>query len=112
MKMEIELVEALCGFQRVVTHLDGRRLVVTSLPGQTISDGDIKLIRGEGMPIYGDPFSKGSLYIQFEVKFPDSNFASADQLKALEDLLPKRMEVEGAGEDAEELVLDDFDPVE
>ena len=33
MNMELELVEALCGFQKTVTTLDKRTLVVTNLPG-------------------------------------------------------------------------------
>ena len=33
-KMDIELVEALCGFQKVVETLDKRSLVVTCLPGK------------------------------------------------------------------------------
>jgi hypothetical protein len=32
--MNIELVEALCGFQRVIKTLDDRDLVVTAIPGE------------------------------------------------------------------------------
>lgn len=32
--MEIELVEALCGFQKTIKTLDNRTLVITSLPGK------------------------------------------------------------------------------
>ena len=31
---------------------------------------DVKVIEGEGMPVYGDPFTKGNLIINFEVVFP------------------------------------------
>ena len=34
--MEITLLEALAGFQKTVTTLDNRTLVVTSLPGKTM----------------------------------------------------------------------------
>lgn len=34
MRMNIELVEALCGFQRVIKTLDDRDLVVTAIPGE------------------------------------------------------------------------------
>jgi DnaJ-class molecular chaperone len=34
MEMEIELVEALCGFQRIITRLDGHQLLLTVPPGQ------------------------------------------------------------------------------
>ena len=36
MKMQITLTEALCGFQKVVTTLDKRQLVITALPGLLI----------------------------------------------------------------------------
>jgi hypothetical protein len=32
--MNIELVEALCGFQRVIKTLDDRDLVITAIPGE------------------------------------------------------------------------------
>ncbi len=34
MKFEIELVEALCGFNKIVKTLDDRELVITSHPGK------------------------------------------------------------------------------
>jgi DnaJ homolog subfamily A member 1 len=37
MKMQINLTESLCGFQKVITTLDNRQLVVTSLPGDTFA---------------------------------------------------------------------------
>jgi DnaJ family protein A protein 1 len=35
MRMNIELVESLCGFQRVVKTLDDRDLVITAIPGES-----------------------------------------------------------------------------
>ena len=37
MTMNIELVEALCGFQKTVTTLDKRTLVISNLPGMSLS---------------------------------------------------------------------------
>lgn len=34
LRLEIELVEALCGFQKVVKTLDERSLVITAIPGK------------------------------------------------------------------------------
>lgn len=35
-KMEIELVESLCGFQKAIKTLDDRELVITSIPGKLL----------------------------------------------------------------------------
>jgi len=35
-KKEVTLYEALCGYKFVITHLDGRKIVVTSKPGEII----------------------------------------------------------------------------
>jgi DnaJ-class molecular chaperone len=43
--------------------------------------GDLKGIKGEGMPIYKNPFEKGNLYIKFDVTFPSNNFADETKLK-------------------------------
>ena len=36
---KISLTEALCGFQFVLTHLDGRQLLIKSNPGEIIKPG-------------------------------------------------------------------------
>jgi DnaJ family protein A protein 1 len=38
--MNIELVEALCGFQRVIKTLDDRDLVITAIPGELCCEKD------------------------------------------------------------------------
>lgn len=40
MVQRIGLVEALCGFQMTVTHLDGRQLLVKYPPGKIIEPGE------------------------------------------------------------------------
>jgi DnaJ family protein A protein 2 len=83
----ISLTEALCGFQFVLTHLDGRNLLIKSNPGEVVKPDSYKAISDEGMPIYQRPFMKGKLYIHFTVEFPES--LSPDQTKAIEAVLPK-----------------------
>ena len=70
--MDLELSEALCGFTRTITHLDGRVLKIDSRPGSVVEPDSVKLIQGEGMPHHGNPFTKGRLFIHFRVKFPKS----------------------------------------
>ena len=107
---EITLTEALCGFTRVVTHLDDRELAVKAQPGTIIKDGSIKIIQGEGMPTYKNPFEKGRLFIQFKVAFPPNNFTSPENLLALEKLLPPRPARPAPSPDAEETILQEYDP--
>ncbi|CAI9105786.1 OLC1v1004799C1 [Oldenlandia corymbosa var. corymbosa] len=84
----LSLTEALCGFQFVLTHLDGRQLLIKSKPGEVIKPDQFKAIDDEGMPMYQRPFMRGKLYIHFTVEFPDS--LSPEQVKSLEAVLPPR----------------------
>ncbi len=70
MTKKISLTEALTGFEFIVKHLDGRKLLVKSKPGQVIKPNEVMQISGEGMPTYGSPFDKGNLLIKFEIEFP------------------------------------------
>lgn len=106
MRMELELVEALCGFQKVIRTLDGRDLVVTSLPGTVTKHGDLKCLMNEGMPVYKDPFTHGRLIIQLIVNFPKT--IDIDDIPMLERCLPMRKEVI-IPEGAEECILQDLD---
>jgi DnaJ family protein A protein 2 len=40
MKHKINLVESLCGFQLVITHLDGRKIVLQHPPNDPIAPGN------------------------------------------------------------------------
>ncbi|KAI8984664.1 DnaJ C terminal domain-containing protein, partial [Mycotypha africana] len=94
-KVKISLTEALCGFNKViVTHLDGRGIKVNHPAGHVIKPGMIKRISNEGMPTYKRPDDHGDLYVEFEVEFPQDNFALADELTKLESILPKRSKEE------------------
>ncbi|CAH1104891.1 unnamed protein product [Psylliodes chrysocephalus] len=107
MRMEIQLIEALCGFQKSIRTLDDRELVITALPGEVIKHGDYKAIFNEGMPQYKNPFEKGRLIVQFWVQFPQS--IPPEVIPALENALPPRVE-SMIPDNAEEVVLVEFDP--
>nr|CAI5868489.1 unnamed protein product [Callosobruchus analis] len=107
LRMEIQLVEALCGFQKVIQTLDDRDLVITTLPGEVIKHGDVKCILNEGMPQYKNPFEKGRLIVQFWVNFPKT--LPPESIPALENALPPRTECI-IPDSAEEVTLVDFDP--
>ncbi|KAG2469760.1 DNJA2 protein, partial [Polypterus senegalus] len=109
MTHKIGLVEALCGFHFTLKHLDGRQIVVRYPPGKVIEPGSVRVVRGEGMPQYRNPFEKGDLYIKFDVQFPENNWISPEKLTELEDLLPVRAEAPNIAADAEEVDLQEYD---
>lgn len=109
LRLDVQLVEALCGFQKVIRTLDDRDLVITSLPGEVIKHGDVKCILNEGMPQYKNPFEKGRLIVQFWVSFPSS--LPPEVIPALENALPPRPEIM-IPDQAEECILLPFDPEE
>ena len=41
----------------------------------------MRVVKGEGFPIYRNPFEKGDLVIKFDISFPPQNFANPQQLK-------------------------------
>ncbi|KAG9941530.1 chaperone protein dnaJ, partial [Aureobasidium melanogenum] len=92
---EIDLLTALAGGAIYIEHLDERWLTVEIKPGEVISPGEIKVIRGQGMPSYRH-HDFGNLYIQFDVKFPevltspDGGPMTDEQKAALESVLPPR----------------------
>ncbi|PWZ22580.1 DnaJ [Zea mays] len=86
----ISLTEALCGFQFVLTHLDGRQLLIKSDPGEVIKPGQHKAINDEGMPQHGRPFMKGRLFVEFNVEFPEPGVLSPAQCRSLEKILPPK----------------------
>uniref|UniRef100_A0A2R5LMI6 Putative molecular chaperone n=1 Tax=Ornithodoros turicata TaxID=34597 RepID=A0A2R5LMI6_9ACAR len=108
----LTLTEALCGFELILKHLDGRDIVIRHPPGSVIEPRTLKGIRGEGMPIYRDPFEKGNLYIKFDVTFPENHFADETVLKEIESLIGDRPDAVKipTGENVEEVDLHDYDP--
>jgi len=109
MNHKIGLVEALCGFQFMLKHLDGRQIVVKYPAGKVIEPAAVRVVRGEGMPQYRNPFEKGDLYVKFDVQFPNNNWISPEKLVELEDMLPSRSEPPIITGDTEEVDLQDYD---
>ncbi|KAJ1435262.1 heat shock protein 40 [Ochromonadaceae sp. CCMP2298] len=84
MKMSISLTEALTGFTRTITHLDGRVLKFTSPVGEVVKDNAVKQIKGEGMPQHGNIFNKGGLFIVFSIDFPKKlAVAKVDKIRTI-----------------------------
>ena len=74
---QISLVKALNSEPVCIYTLDGRKLAISI--DEIISPSTVKVVPGEGMPIYdkdlskfrGDDIKKGNLYIKFNIVFPE-----------------------------------------
>eukprot|EP01126_Amoeba_proteus_P060689 TRINITY_DN805_c0_g1_i10.p1 TRINITY_DN805_c0_g1~~TRINITY_DN805_c0_g1_i10.p1 ORF type:complete len:410 (-),score=81.88 TRINITY_DN805_c0_g1_i10:170-1399(-) len=87
MQQEISLVEALTGFKLAVTHLDGRKIAVTSKPGEVVAPSDVLMVEEQGFSIKNQPERFGDLYITITVNFPTR--LTEDQSKRLLATFPR-----------------------
>ena len=62
---KVGLTEALTGFKKPITTLDGRTLLIQTVRGEVIKPDEMKIVRGEGMPKQGDLSRKGNLIIRW-----------------------------------------------
>ncbi|RAQ45247.1 protein import protein mas5 [Aspergillus flavus] len=108
---EIDLLTALAGGTINIEHLDDRWLTVSIAPGEVVTPGAIKVIKGQGMPSFRH-HDFGNLYIQFDVKFPEKD--QLNNLNLLEQVLPPRMEQPQPPTDSmvEDFELEDIDSSE
>ncbi|XP_050070180.1 dnaJ homolog subfamily A member 4-like [Anopheles maculipalpis] len=104
-QIQLQISEALCGFQKVIKTLDGRDLVIQSYPGEVVKHLSTKCVMGEGMPLLQMPEEKGRLIIQFSVQFPDS--LPVEIVPEIRKCLPSPPQ-EPVPEDAEEVVMMHF----
>jgi DnaJ-class molecular chaperone len=73
--VKISLKEAIMGFKNktLCTHLDGRVVTATQPCGKVIKPNSQRLVKGEGMPIFGSKTgAHGNLLVTFQVEFPDT----------------------------------------
>ena len=68
---DISLLEALTGFELVIEHLDGRKILIKPRQGEIIKPMVPKTVKELGMPFFDAPYKYGNLYINFNIKFPD-----------------------------------------
>ncbi|POS74052.1 psi1 [Diaporthe helianthi] len=83
MTVDLELKEALTGWKRTVTTIDGRQLSLDKA-GPT-QPGSQDVYPGQGMPISKKPGQRGNFIVKYNVKFPTS--LTAQQKQALKEIL-------------------------
>ena len=84
-KCEITLLQALTGLKIVITHLDGRKILIFSKPGEIIKPLTLKTVKELGMPFFNSPYRFGHLYIDFQIDFPPS--LNEEQVKKVSEIL-------------------------
>ena len=106
--VEVDLLTALAGGRVNIEHLDDHALSVEITAGEIVRPGDMKVLRGQGMPSYRH-HEMGDLYVNLSVKFPDS--LSEEQMGLLEKALPPRMPQASLPKnvDVEDVVMDNID---
>ena len=111
-KCEISLLEALTGVTLAITHLDGRRILIKSSPGEIIQPQTLKTVEELGMPFFNSPFRFGHLYIDFQIVFPDK-LSDEQSNKITEILNNERLNhVGNVPKDIEKYTLEDYDASE
>ncbi|KAE9368173.1 hypothetical protein N431DRAFT_414431 [Stipitochalara longipes BDJ] len=87
MKLQLDLVESLCGFSRVLQPLDKQTIwIEKTRPTQPGSSGRLPNL---GMPLLGVPGQRGALIIKYVVKYPTT--LSPSSMIKLRDALKQEM---------------------
>lgn len=94
-KTEITFLQALTGYEFVLTHLDGRKVRLYTNPGEIIKPGVFKTCKELGLPFFEQPYKYGNLYLDFDFIFPSAvNESQKEALyKAFPNLVPKPLSV-------------------
>jgi len=88
MNHTISLIEAMGGFSIAIETPDKRKIRISvDTPSTIIANGDVKSIKGEGMPYISQPTHKGNLYIKFSVVSPSVPILDESAIKTLESRL-------------------------
>lgn len=97
----ITLNEALTGCGFYIEHVDGTEKYVETSANEIVKPNDVLAVEGQGMPRNGSLFTRGNIYIKFEIKFPTS--LNAEQAKSLKKLLPPPARVRVRPDESSEL---------
>jgi DnaJ family protein A protein 2 len=87
MKREVTLLEALAGVAFPLPTLGGGVVLVKSPPGLVLKPGTVLELPGEGLPVLGHSQVKGSVFVKFEVAFPERCDITPQMKRILEGVL-------------------------
>ncbi len=106
--VEVDLLTALAGGKILIEHLDDHALSVEIPAGEVVKPGDVKVLRGQGMPSYRH-HELGDLYVCLSVAFPET--IDVSKISLLEQALPARKALPKTKKeiDVEDVQMDDLD---
>lgn len=107
---KINLIEALSGFQMVIEHLDGRKILIENSQGEVIQPEMLKTVKELGMPFFDQPYKFGNLYVKFDVVLPAK--VSEDQINSLKQIFPQLVPPKVTQKVNETYKVTDFNPAE
>ena len=84
--IEVTLKEALLGFEKELTHLDGQKVLINR--NTVTQPGFVINLKNQGMPIYQKSGEFGNMYVTVNVKFPTD--LTQEQKAAAEQLFLRR----------------------
>lgn len=85
MKLKVSLADALLGFERSITHLDGSQVTVCSPQGRVTGKNDVFALEGLGMPFPDDRLGRrGDLFVLVEVEMPEKVQLTAEDRAVLQ----------------------------
>jgi len=94
---KISLFQSLSGYEFSYISPDKRTLKIKSDPkGMVIFTGDVKEVKGEGMPTLGNPTRKGNLFIKLVVEHPKVAFFTAEELNSLSNKIAAPSPLQGS----------------
>jgi len=85
--LTISLADSILGFEKTITHLDGKKITLCSKKGECMGTGDILLLPGQGMPIYNQPKNRGRLFVRIKVDVPRKLWCNKEDAQELERIL-------------------------
>jgi len=89
--VNLELYQALFGFDKIIKHLDGTMLHISN--SSKIEDDDVKIIKGKGINDL-QTNTPGNIIINFKVIYPDTNNFTKTEKDTLKELLSKGLDKE------------------
>lgn len=94
-KKTVPLLDALTGVVFTLPTLGGGALLVKSPAGAVVKPGDVLEVPGEGLPVLGHSQVKGSIFVKFDVTFPERCEVTQGMKKILADVLKSPLPAPG-----------------